>query len=103
MRHYAAAVGIPSGLSFARFDAFGMYTRRRLRPGLGSQRDLPVDPGSPAPGVALRHPPHADQRVSPAPQHQLLQVPDPGPVLLMRRLEDPLPQPPYLLLLLPPA
>ena len=27
MRHYAASVGMPSGLSFARFDAFGMYTR----------------------------------------------------------------------------
>jgi hypothetical protein len=31
MRHYAASVGIPSGLSFARFDAFGMYTRRTAR------------------------------------------------------------------------
>src|SRR5262249_14602423 len=30
--------------------------------------------------------------------HQLLQVPDLGPVLLLRRLEDPLPQPPYVLL-----
>ena len=38
-----------------------------------------------------------------APQHQLLQVPDPGPVLLLRRREDPLPQPPYLLLLRPPV
>ena len=73
------------------------------RPGLGSQRDLPVDPGGLAPGVALRHLPHADQRVGPAPQHQLLQVPDLGPVLLLRRLEDPLPQPPYLLLLRPPV
>jgi len=26
-RHYAASVGMPSGLSFARSDAFGMYTR----------------------------------------------------------------------------
>ena len=69
-----------------------------LRPGLGSQGDLPVDPGGPAPGVALRHLPHADQRVGPASQHQLLQVPDLRPVLLLRRLEDPLPQPPYLLL-----
>ncbi len=31
MRHYAASVGIPSGLSFARFDAFGMYTRLTAR------------------------------------------------------------------------
>ena len=106
--------GMPSGRSFARFDAFGMCTRltargrhderdwctrtATLRPGLGSQRDLPVDPGGLAPSVALRHLPHADQRVGPAPQHQLLQVPDLRPVLLLRRLEDPLPQPPYLLL-----
>src|SRR6266487_1412379 len=27
MRHYAASVGIPRGLSFAGFDAFGIYTR----------------------------------------------------------------------------
>jgi len=26
MRHYAASVGMPSGLSFTRFDAFGIYT-----------------------------------------------------------------------------
>ena len=111
------STGIPSGRSFAGFDAFGIYTRLTARgartrqtgapappprPGLGSQRDLPVDPGGLAPSIALRHLPHADQRVGPAPQHQLLQVPDPGPVLLLRRLEDPLPQPPYLLLLLPP-
>ena len=31
MRHYAATVGIPSGLSFARFHAFGTYTRRTAR------------------------------------------------------------------------
>ncbi len=31
MRHYAASVGIPSGLSFAGFDAFGIYTRRTGR------------------------------------------------------------------------
>src|SRR5438046_10149360 len=72
---------------------------RHARPGLGSQSDLPVDPGGPAPRVALRHLPHADQRVRPAPQHQLLQVPDLRPVLLPRRLEDPLPQPPYVLLM----
>jgi hypothetical protein len=30
-RHYAAAVGIPSGLNFAGFDAFGIYTRLTAR------------------------------------------------------------------------
>ena len=34
---------------------------------------------------------------------RLLQVPDLRPVLFLRRLEDPLPQPPYLPLLLPPV
>jgi hypothetical protein len=75
-----------------------MHPHRHARPGLGSQRDLPVDPGGLAPSIALRHLPHADQRVRPAPQHQPLQVPDFRPVLLLRRLEDPLPQPPYVLL-----
>ena len=67
-----------------------------LRP--GGQRDLPVDPRRLAASVALRHLPHADQRVRPGPQHQLLQVPDLGQVPLLRRLEDPLPQPPYVVL-----
>jgi hypothetical protein len=80
-----------------------VHPHRHLRPGLGSQSDLPVDPGGLAPSVALRHLPHADQRVGSAPQHQLLQVPDLWPVLLLRRLEDPLPQPPYLPLLPPPV
>jgi hypothetical protein len=47
---------------------------------------------------ALGHLPHAHQRVRTRPQHQLLQVPDLGPVTCLRRLEDPAPQPPYLLL-----
>src|SRR5262249_998461 len=38
-----------------------------------------------------------------AAQHQLLQVPDLRPVLLPRRLEDPLPQPPYPVLAAPPV
>jgi hypothetical protein len=74
-----------------------MHPHRHARPGPGSQSDLPIDPGGLAPGIALRHLPHAHQRVRPAPQHQLLQAPDSRPVLLPRRLEDPLPQPPYLL------
>ena len=71
-----------------------VHPHRHLRPGPGSQSDLPVDPGGLAPSVALRHLPHADQRVRPGPQHQLLQVPNLRPVLLPHRLEDPLPQPP---------
>src|SRR6266498_2242107 len=106
--------GIPSGLSFARFDAFGMCTRltavgchderdwctRTATAALASEVNAtsPSNPGGLAPGIALRHLPHADQRVRPAPQHQLLQVPDLRPVLPLRRLEDPLPQPPYFLL-----
>ena len=46
----------------------------------------------------LRHPPNADQRVRPAPQHQLLQAADPLKVPGLRRLEDPLPQPPNVIL-----
>ena len=58
----------------------------------------PVDARRLAASVVLRHPPHADQRVRPAPQHQLLQVADPLQVPVLRRLEDPLPQPPYVVL-----
>ena len=71
---------------------------RQLSPVAGGQRDLPVDARRLAASVALRDLPHADQRVGQAPQHQLLQVTDLLPVLLPRRLEDPLPQPPYLVL-----
>ena len=76
-----------------------VHAHRDIRPGFGSQCDFPVNPRGFAPSIALRHLPHADQRVRPVPHHQLLQVPDLGPVLLLRRLEDPLPQPPYLPLL----
>jgi hypothetical protein len=61
---------------------------RELHPGRGGQRDLPVNPRSPAASVALRDLPHTDQRVRPAPQHHLLQGPELGQVLLLRRLED---------------
>ena len=104
--------GIPSG---RRFPLPSAYTRagpapgarRRSTgapappspPGPSRQRRLPVDPGRPAPSVALRDLPHADQRVRPGPQHHLLQAPDLRPVLLPRRLEDPAPQPRYVLLM----
>src|ERR1019366_4252784 len=85
-----------------RADA-GVHLHRHLSPRLAGQRDQPVDSRSPAARVALRHLPHADQRVAPAPQHQLLQVPGRWPVTLLNRLEDPAAQPPYLLLMAPPV
>ncbi len=83
--------------------ASAVHSHRQLRPRLGGQRDLPVDARGLAASIALRHLPHAHQRVRPAPQHQLLQVPDLGPVPFPHRLEDPAPQPPYLLLMPPPV
>jgi transposase len=51
--------------------------------------DIPgIHPRGVATSIALRHLPHADQRVRPAPQHHLLQVPDRGQVPGLRRLED---------------
>ena len=85
-----------------RADA-GVHAHRHLGPGLAGQRDQPVDPRSPPSRVALRHLPHADQRVAPAPQHQLLQVPGQRPVTLPHRLEDPPAQPPYLPLMMTPV
>src|SRR6266851_864471 len=81
----------------------GVHLHRHLRPRLAGQRDQPVDSRSPAARVALRHLPHANQRVAPAPQHQLLHVPGQWPVTLLHRLEDPAAQPPYLLLMVPPV
>jgi hypothetical protein len=75
-----------------------VHSHRHLRSALRRQCHLPVDPGGPAPSVALRHLPHTDQRVRPGPQHHFLQGPDLGPVPLPRRLEDPPPQPPYVAL-----
>src|SRR4051812_22569025 len=80
-----------------------VHPHRHLRPILRGQRQLPVDAGSPTPSVALRHLPHADQRVRPGTQHHLLQRPDPRPVLFPRRLEDPPPQPRYVALVGPPV
>jgi hypothetical protein len=54
-------------------------------------------------GVGLGHPPHAQERVGARPHHQLLQVADPCEVPRVRRREDPLPQPPYVILDPPPV
>ncbi len=85
-----------------RADA-GVHAHRHLSPRLAGQRDLPVDSRGPAARVALRHLPHADQRAAPAPQHQFLQAPGPGPVAIPHRLENPAAQPPYLLLVVTPV
>ena len=65
---------------------------------LGQHHDLAVDPGRLAASVDLRHPPHAHQRVAAGAEHQLLQIPDLLQVPCLRRREDPLPQPPYVVL-----
>jgi hypothetical protein len=80
-----------------------VHPHRQPHPGPGRQRDLPIDPGGLAPSVQLRRLPHADQRVAPAPQHEFLQVPDRGQGTILRRLEDALPQPPYVLLVQTPV
>lgn len=72
---------------------------RHLRPLRGGQRDLPIDTRRLAASVTLRDLPHADQRVGAAAQHQLLQIADPLEVPVPRRLEDPSPKSPYVLLL----
>jgi hypothetical protein len=64
---------------------------RQVGPVRGGQDDLPIDAGGVAARVALGDPAHADQRVGPAAQHQLLQIADLSPVRGLRRLEDPLP------------
>ena len=76
-----------------------VHSPRHVRPRLGRQGSFPVDPGRSASSIALRHLPNTDQRVRPRAQHQFLQRPDRGPVLLPRRLEDPAPQPHYVLLM----
>src|SRR4051794_32113393 len=57
-----------------------------------------VDPGGPSPLVDLRDPPRAEQRVRPGPQHQPWQVAHLAVLACPRCREDPLPQPPYLVL-----
>ncbi len=66
------------------------------------EHDAPVDPGRLAASVDLRHPPHTQQSVRAAPEHQLLQITDLCQVPCPTRREDPLPQPPYVVLDLTP-
>jgi hypothetical protein len=42
-----------------------VHPHRQRHPGRRGQRDLSIDARRPAAGVALRHLPHADQRVRP--------------------------------------
>ena len=79
--------------------ATAVHTHRHVRSLRRRQGNLAVDPRRPTPGIALGDLPHAHQRVRPRPQHQFLQRPDRGPVLLPRRLENPAPQPDYVLLM----
>jgi hypothetical protein len=81
----------------------GVHPHRHLGPCLAGQRDQPIDPRGLAARIALRDLAHADQRVMPAAQHQLLQVHSRGHVPFPHRLEDPASQPPYLLLAAPPV
>lgn len=76
-----------------------VHTPRYIRPLRRRQGNLAVDARRPTPGIALGDLPHTDKRVRPRPQHQFLQRPDHGPVLLPRRLENPAPQPDYVLLM----
>ena len=95
----------------ALLPCFGMYTRLtgwalngtvavlhpvgQLHLGLRGEHHLAVHARRQTTGVALRHPPHAHQRVRARTEHQLLQTADPWKVPRLRRREDPLPQPPY--------
>src|ERR1700730_7900023 len=76
-----------------------MHAHRYIRAVFGGKCYLSVDPGDSTPSVSLGYLPNAYQRVRPGTQHQFLQRPDRGPVLLPRRLEDPAPQPRYVLLM----
>jgi hypothetical protein len=64
---------------------------RQAGPIFGGQRDLPIHARGEAAGVVLTDPPHADQRVRSAAQHQFLQVAHLSMVTCLHRLEDPLP------------
>src|SRR5450756_2683687 len=82
--------GLPGRISAVNFH-------RQCRLGRRGQRDLSVDARRRAACIALGDPPHADQRVSAGPEHQLLQIADPFEVPSLRRREDPLTQSPYVL------
>ena len=69
----------------------------------GQQHHLTVDTRRAAPSVDLRDPPHAEQRVRPGTEHQLLQVPDPFEVPCLCCREDSLPQTPYVVVDCPPV
>ena len=115
MRHYAASVGIPSGLCFAarlrdstRLTGLAVHTVTGAGPAAhsafpGQQHRPAVDARRLASGVDLRDPPHTQQCVGAGPEHQLLQVADLLQVPCLRCREDPLPQTPYVLLDLPPV
>jgi hypothetical protein len=60
--------------------------------GLRGEHHLAVHARRQATGVALRHPPHAQERVRARTKHQLLQTTDPSEVPRLRHREDPLPQ-----------
>ena len=82
------------GLGFERLGVL-LDPVGQLQLGLGGQHDFAVHARRQTTGVALRHPPHADQRVRARAEHQLLQVADPLQVPRLRCREDPLTQPPY--------
>jgi hypothetical protein len=86
-------------------DGSGLPTTRAvLEPGShlglvpGLHHHASVDPGRLAASVDLRYPSRAQQSVRAGTQHQLLQVADPLEVPCLRRREDPLAQPPYVVL-----
>jgi hypothetical protein len=64
---------------------------------LGQDHDLTIDPGRLPAGVEFRYPPHAQQRIGAATEHQLLQIADLLEVPCLRRREDALPQTPYVI------
>ena len=62
------------------------------------EHDPPVNPGRLAASIDLRHPAHAHQSARTGPEHQPLQATDLLQVPCLTCREDPLPQPPYVVL-----